>query len=192
MILKNSASPLSQLALVQIDHSIKLYSSVTKLNPTPSLIQNHRWLLHLRQRALSALEQESGGETSSSARREDTAEDDGDDDDDDDDIDVKLMGWRTRLIERATAAKTYTPPPASAVPAEPPIAPVPQLDVVLQQHMMNAQSAPHAAHAGGQQDMSTDLFVSFPQQGSLTPSCTSSGTRPSCSGPGRTAPEAAM
>lgn len=148
MIIKNSSNPLSQLALVQIDHSIKLYSSVIKLNPTPSLIQNHQWLLHLRQRALAASEQESAGE--SSGPREDT-------EDDDDDMDVKLLGWRTRLIQRATAAKKYTPPPPSTgVPAQPPVAPVPQLDAVLQQHMLNAHSAPHPS----QQDMSTDLFVS--------------------------------
>lgn len=143
MIIKNSANPLSQLALVQIDHSIKLYSSVIKLNPTPSLIQNHQWLLHLRQRALAASEQESRGD----GPRDDTA-------DEDDDIDVKLLGWRTRLIQRATAAKKYTPPPSTGVPAQPPTAPVPQLDAVLQQHMLT-QSAP-----ASQQDMSTDLFVS--------------------------------
>lgn len=147
MIIKNSSNPLSQLALVQIDHSIKLYSSVIKLNPTPSLIQNHQWLLHLRQRALAASEQESTG--GSSAPREDT-------EDDDDDIDVKLLGWRTRLIQRATAAKKYTPPPSTGVPAQPPMAPVPQLDAVLQQHMLNGQSVAQ----GSQQDMSTDLFVS--------------------------------
>ncbi|EJT46054.1 hypothetical protein A1Q1_05436 [Trichosporon asahii var. asahii CBS 2479] len=142
MIIKNSSNPLSQLALVQIDHAIKLYSSVIKLNPTPSLIQNHQWLLHLRQRALAASEQESTG--GSSAPRESI------EDDDDDDIDVKLMGWRTRLIQRATAAKKYTPPPSTGVPAQPPTAPVPQLDAVLQQHML--QSAPQST------DMSTDLF----------------------------------
>ncbi|TXT11220.1 hypothetical protein VHUM_01971 [Vanrija humicola] len=97
MIIKNSTNPLAGFAIGQVDHSIKLYSSVLRDHATPSLVQNHQWLLRLRQRALAKLEHAPPGAA-------------------DDDVDVELLGWRTRLIERARGGHRATNVPISSTP----------------------------------------------------------------------------
>jgi len=157
MIIKNSSNPLSGMALAQIDHSIKLYSSVLKDHATPSLVQNHQWLLRLRQRALAKIEHDRSDQNS--PRRAEEEEDD--------EIDIELLGWRTRLVERArhphrSSTTASVPPGPSSAPAlpslspsvtAPPPAPIEQ---VLQQHF-----AVPSNEANTNVEMSTDLFVSI-------------------------------
>ncbi|KAL1410582.1 hypothetical protein Q8F55_004595 [Vanrija albida] len=176
MIIKNSSNPLAGFAIGQVDHSIKLYSSVLRDHATPSLVQNHQWLLRLRQRALAKLEHAPPGAGA------------------DDDVDVELLGWRTRLIERArgvnratnlpvastphssvpsTAGPTTAPGSAPATgepftltspPVPPPsFMPAPTLDQVLQQHFVppptsSADATPLNPPAA-QVDVTTDLFL---------------------------------
>ncbi|BEI83841.1 hypothetical protein CcaverHIS002_0404450 [Cutaneotrichosporon cavernicola] len=146
MIILNPTNPLAGLVLGQIDHSIKLYSSVLRDHATPSLVQNHQWLLRLRARALSKVEHAPpppGDEA---------------------DVDVELLGWRTRLVERAREGKRATtirreddspmshgPSPASIQPQ--PLVPLaPTIDQVLQQHFVD--STPQRT-----QDPATDFLL---------------------------------
>jgi hypothetical protein len=82
LVIKDPSNPLANFCLGQIDHSIRLYGLVLRDHAIPSLVQNHQWLLRLRARAAATLEhaQPTGA---------------------DEDVDVELLGWRTRLIERA-------------------------------------------------------------------------------------------
>lgn len=90
MIILNPTNPLAGLVLSQIDHSIKLYSSVLRDHATPSLVQNHQWLLRLRARALSKVEHAPPPPG------------------DGEDVDIELLGWRTRLVERARGGHRAT------------------------------------------------------------------------------------
>lgn len=174
MIILNPTNPLAGLVLGQIDHSIKLYSSVLRDHATPSLVQNHQWLLRLRARALSKVEHAPPPPG------------------DGEDVDVELLGWRTRLVERARGTHRATtisgrgrrvegegegeataPDSAAVSPpvtAPPPLgmplgmAPAPTIDQVLQQHFVAADSLlgplQGAGDRGGAQaDPSTDLFL---------------------------------
>lgn len=147
MIILNPTNPLVGLVLGQIDHSIKLYSSVLRDHATPSLVQNHQWLLRLRARALSKVEHAPpppGDEA---------------------DVDVELLGWRTRLVERARGSKRATTirrdaedsPASLASPStsvQPPalVPPAPTIDQVLQQHFVDP--APQRS-----QDPATDFLL---------------------------------
>lgn len=165
MIILNPTNPLAGLVLGQIDHSIKLYSSVLRDHATPSLVQNHQWLLRLRARALSKVEHAPPPPGDGA------------------DVDVELLGWRTRLVERARGthrstnissrrdADGATPASVSAavspvnVPAAPiaSLAPAPTIDQVLQQHFVatNSVLAPLQAEESSrvQADPSTDFFL---------------------------------
>jgi hypothetical protein len=145
MIILNPTNPLAGLVLGQIDHSIKLYSSVLRDHATPSLVQNHQWLLRLRARALSKVEHAPpppGDEA---------------------DVDVELLGWRTRLVERArgggratTIRREADSPASGASPGlvQPPplVPPAPTIDQVLQQHFVDP--APQRS-----QDPATDFLL---------------------------------
>ncbi|KLT43595.1 hypothetical protein CC85DRAFT_301200 [Cutaneotrichosporon oleaginosum] len=149
MIILNPTNPLAGLVLGQIDHSIKLYSSVLRDHATPSLLQNHQWLLRLRARALSKVEHAPPPPG------------------DEGDVDVELLGWRTRLVERArgqrrattirrdgddspaTASLGASPAPMHMPDAMP--GPAPTIDQVLQQHFVDAPQRT--------QDPATDLLL---------------------------------
>ncbi|GMK58669.1 hypothetical protein CspeluHIS016_0601110 [Cutaneotrichosporon spelunceum] len=132
MIILNPTNPLAGLVLGQLDHSLKLYSSVLRDHATPSLVQNHQWLLRLRARALSKVEHAPpppGDEA---------------------DVDVELLGWRTRLVERARGRATATTiqregespisiGPSPVQPLEPLVAAAPTIDQVLQQHFVDSE-----------------------------------------------------
>lgn len=181
MIIKNSANPLAGFAIGQIDHSIKLYSSVLRDHATPSLVQNHQWLLRLRQRALSKLD--AAAEAAAAAATGTTSNSRGAPTAEDEDIDVELLGWRTRLIERARGGRGHrattiqrpsgsaptSAPGSGSIPTVATLPPVlmpppatmgaaPSLDQVLQQHFAEA---PVGQQRGGMGDTTTDLLVSF-------------------------------
>ncbi|WVQ97545.1 hypothetical protein IAU59_004659 [Kwoniella sp. CBS 9459] len=55
MVLRNPTSVLAQFAITSIDTSIAVYSALIKQNNShsPSMVQNHDWLIRLRQRAFN-------------------------------------------------------------------------------------------------------------------------------------------
>lgn len=90
--------------LSQIDAAISLFTSLLQHGArTPRYKRNLQWLLNLRTRALSKTSKASapqqheggGGDGDGDAHR-------------DQDEDVELLGWRTRLIERAGQGRGKT------------------------------------------------------------------------------------
>lgn len=144
LIIINPANPLSGLVMGLLDQSLRLYSSVQRDHATPSLQQNHQWLLRLRARAMSKL--------SNLEQVPHDAEADAE-------VDVELLGWRTRLIERARGSQRATtiprPPSPGLMPLPTGRTPAPSVDQVLQQHFANVQGPVPAPGV----DMSTDLFL---------------------------------
>ncbi|KAE8543300.1 hypothetical protein D1P53_000002 [Cryptococcus gattii VGV] len=102
LILKNPQSALATFALSQIEQAIHVYSVLIKQNNSPSMVQNHDWLLRLQQRGARKIAQAAGmgganlssgvgsgsggGEADAGGQEEE---------------DRELLGWKTRLIERA-------------------------------------------------------------------------------------------
>lgn len=106
--------------LSQIDAAISLFTSLLQHGArTPRYKRNLQWLLNLRTRALSktskasAATQPEGDGASSSQRVAGPDRQDGGGDGDgeahrDQEEDVELLGWRTRLIERAGQGRGKT------------------------------------------------------------------------------------
>lgn len=80
-----------------LDEAITAYSVVTRQNTSSTLNSNHEWLLLLRRRSISKISQSSSGapKTFHAAVPQLNGEKP------DEDVDEELLGWRTRLIERA-------------------------------------------------------------------------------------------
>jgi hypothetical protein len=91
---------MSTFVLKQIDATIDLFTSMIQQGGgTPRYKRNLEWLLKLRARAASKISAASKTQISSTQGvwRGDSEGDDGDD--------LELLGWRTRLIERADQAR---------------------------------------------------------------------------------------
>lgn len=98
---------MSNLVLAQIDAAISLFTSLLQHGPrTPRYKTNLQWLLNLRTRAISKMSEASATQqqpdqpqqninTSGDHQSGDTGGHE------DPDEDIELLGWRTRLIERA-------------------------------------------------------------------------------------------
>lgn len=113
LILTNPLNPLTGFALSQIDAAISLYTGVVQGRTSRRMIHNLQWLLKLRQRAsdrIARAEREvaamaSGSGAGLTARAGgDAVEDSGSDSEE-----VELLGWRTRLIQRASRGHGQTP-----------------------------------------------------------------------------------
>lgn len=89
LVLNHPHNVLSEFARGQIDLAIACYSSLLRGTTSKTLLQNHDWLVRLRDRCASEVSRLPGTHapdgTSSSRHAED----------------AELLGWRTRLIERA-------------------------------------------------------------------------------------------
>lgn len=94
LVLHNPQNALASFALSQIDAAIALFSSAVQMHASQRAVGNLQWLLRLRSRAF----QKMSAARSGPAIREAT-----DTEQSESDEDVELLGWRTRLIERATA-----------------------------------------------------------------------------------------
>lgn len=117
-MLRDPGNVMAGFALSQIDAAISLFTSLLQHGARlPRYKRNLQWLLNLRTRALSktsrASAQEQEGEPS--AQRDvgaDRQQGGGGDVDGeghrDQDEDVELLGWRTRLIERAGQGRGKT------------------------------------------------------------------------------------
>ena len=101
LVLRDPSNAMATFALAQIDTSIDLFTSLTQSgNSTPRYYRNLQWLVKLRTQALSKLSTMSTRHNANSPqdawrdRRENSERrDEGEE--------VELLGWRTRLIERA-------------------------------------------------------------------------------------------
>lgn len=91
--------------LPQIDAAINLFTSLLAHGArSPRYKSNLQWLLNLRTRALSKVSEKSGAQKDGQAvqREADSGgQTQSDNRHDENDEDVELLGWRTRLIERA-------------------------------------------------------------------------------------------
>ncbi|OAL44454.1 hypothetical protein IQ07DRAFT_521681 [Pyrenochaeta sp. DS3sAY3a] len=104
LLLRDPTNPMSSYVLMQIDSAIDLFTSLIQHGAgTPRYRRNLDWLKKLRVRAFSKMtaavttqEFEGHPEASPRARLSQGVEDS---------EDVELLGWRTRLIERAGQAR---------------------------------------------------------------------------------------
>lgn len=151
--------------MTQIDVAVKIYTSAVQSGSSSRLIKNLQWLLRLRSRASEAM-----------ARPRDPTDVSADEGGPQDPGEVELLGWRTRLIQRATSSTSHvattimddTGMPAEAV--SPQTAMENTLFQALQQHLADSAQAGQAPQPlpapvdglpGVSQETSTDTLVSF-------------------------------
>lgn len=121
LVLRDPGNVMAGFALSQIDAAISLFTSLLQHGARlPRYKRNLQWLLNLRTRALSktsrasAAAQQQEGEPSAQRdagadRQQGGGGENGDGDGHrDQDEDVELLGWRTRLIERAGQGRGKT------------------------------------------------------------------------------------
>lgn len=100
---------MASFVLQQIDAAISLFTSLLAHGArTPRYKSNLQWLLNLRTRALSKISEASNTTENGGAQRaanpdirRNTNQDRDREGEENDEEDVELLGWRTRLIERA-------------------------------------------------------------------------------------------
>ncbi|KAM0489706.1 hypothetical protein ACHAP8_012315 [Fusarium lateritium] len=99
---------MTQFALTQIDAAISLFTSLLQHGAqTPRYKSNLQWLLNLRTRALAKISSVSTSQRGNPQGDVDEQRQ-SDSGDREDDEDVEMLGWRTRLIERAGQNKQKT------------------------------------------------------------------------------------
>ncbi|GMK58493.1 hypothetical protein CspeluHIS016_0505250 [Cutaneotrichosporon spelunceum] len=150
LILTNPANPLAGFALSQIDAAIALYTGVVQGRTSRRMIHNLQWLMKLRQRASDRIARETANAGAEEGLRE--IEDLSDSDE------VELLGWRTRLIQRATHGATPTQTattialPSPRTNTSPNAAVQATLASALAAHFEPTQTSPHT-------DGSTDALM---------------------------------
>jgi hypothetical protein len=113
LILQSPQNALTPFALAQIDTAISLYTTAVQARVSPRMVKNLQWLFRLRQRAQERI---SRAQALPGSNREDPPSEDEDD--------IELIGWRTRLIQRAakgtqtaTTISSNTPGLSNATPS---------------------------------------------------------------------------
>lgn len=110
LVLRDPGNVMAGFVLSQIDAAISLFTSLLQHGArTPRYKRNLQWLLNLRTRALSKTSKASA--TQQQQEQQQQEQGDGGEDGDghrDQDEDVELLGWRTRLIERAGQGRGKT------------------------------------------------------------------------------------
>jgi hypothetical protein len=113
LILQSPQNALTPFALAQIDTAISLYTTAVQARVSPRMVKNLQWLFRLRQRAQERI---SRVQLLPGSNREDPPSEDEDD--------IELIGWRTRLIQRAakgtqtaTTISSNTPGLSNATPS---------------------------------------------------------------------------
>lgn len=103
------SDPLARFALTQVGKTIALFLQAVQTRPTPKLMSNLRFLLRLNNRAWDAVNRyESGVPPDNGGQAADS----------DSDSDIELLGWRTRLVERAAEGSRFAMTiPSPTVPA---------------------------------------------------------------------------
>ncbi|KAL4901553.1 hypothetical protein BDW74DRAFT_187209 [Aspergillus multicolor] len=98
LVLRDPANPMATFVLTQLDMAISLFTSLIQHGAnTPRYCRNLQWLMKLRSRASTKISAVSNAHSSHSQR--DNQQETGRDRQGSED--VELLGWRTRLIERA-------------------------------------------------------------------------------------------
>nr|KIR85713.1 hypothetical protein I308_03820 [Cryptococcus tetragattii IND107] len=108
LIFKSPQNPLSDFALGLINTVIETFTSAVQTGASPRLTTNLQWLVRLRRRCQDAIDKsrfESAGQqttidSSTSAHLDGDTVENGDQDDPEN---FSLLGWRTRLIQRAAS-----------------------------------------------------------------------------------------
>lgn len=88
LLIKSPQNVLANFALTLVDTVMKIYTSVVKGRNSPRMVKNLNWLKTMRSRLDARMTQ-----TPDEGPGMEVVDDGGDD--------VELLGWRTRLIERA-------------------------------------------------------------------------------------------
>nr|XP_019009006.1 uncharacterized protein I206_06694 [Kwoniella pini CBS 10737]OCF47787.1 hypothetical protein I206_06694 [Kwoniella pini CBS 10737] len=147
LILMSPQNELVPIALGAMGQAIGIYTETVHSRAAPRLVQNLRWLLRLRQRALDRIEHYQRQPLESQ------------DPDSDTETDAGLLGWRTRFIERIGqgSQKAFSISTRSPVATE--LTPTGDLEGVI-------KSIPHAI----QQHIASDLRESAPFTGSSSQS----------------------
>jgi hypothetical protein len=110
LIIRNPQNTLAPFALSQIDSAILLFAKVLQSWPSPRLAKNLKWLHRLRSRAAAKL-----STVAPQPQAANTAEANGSTSDEED---VELVGWCTRLVQRAaTGSQTAKTILAKAAPS---------------------------------------------------------------------------
>jgi hypothetical protein len=164
LLLMSPQNDFAPIALQQIEQVINAYTSVVQTRTSPRLVQNLRWLLRLRQRAIDRMastqahaDNRDTGPSTAAGSIDEAIE-----------LDAGLLGWRTRFIERlsnnsqkATTISTSTPPGLSPFDIEKVIQSMPR---AVQEHVAaDTLGAPDPNFASGSNDHllnSTDQLVS--------------------------------
>lgn len=129
LVLKNPNNVLAGFALTLVDSVIKIYAAAVKSRNSERMVKNLNWLVSIRSRLDARIKQvQAQGQTpdnddataqGANAGAGGTGGDDGPGDDND----LELLGWKTRLIERAEAglmrARTINPSPRDIVSLSP-------------------------------------------------------------------------
>lgn len=123
LVLRDPRNILADFALTQITLATNLYGTLVQSSgPTPRVIRNLQWLVRLQTRATSKIASAKGqpgqNDLLSRSRSEGADSNEGDD--------VELLGWRTRLVERAIQNKPHArtvESPRTPLTENPPSAP---------------------------------------------------------------------
>lgn len=122
LVLKNPNNVLAGFALSLVDSVIKIYASAVKSRNSERMVKNLNWLVSMRSRLDARIKQvQAQGQTpdNDEAMANGAGAGAGGDDQPGDDNDLELLGWKTRLIERAEAglmrARTINPSPRDIV-----------------------------------------------------------------------------
>ena len=102
-------SPLAGFALTEVDGAIQLYTTAVSLRPSGRMTRNLHKLCQLRAKAYETWDNATNSNETSRSAGDGTESDS-------DDIDSKLLGWRTRLIERSRLADHHEAPGVSMRP----------------------------------------------------------------------------
>ncbi|KAL4749214.1 hypothetical protein BDW72DRAFT_195035 [Aspergillus terricola var. indicus] len=111
LVLRDPRNPMATFVLGQIDIAIELFTSLVQPANTPRYRRNLQWLVKLRARVSSKI---STASTQVNSQRPENAapandiQTDAARGDREDSEDVELLGWRTRLIERADHQNRHT------------------------------------------------------------------------------------
>ncbi|KAL4736407.1 hypothetical protein BDV11DRAFT_211264 [Aspergillus similis] len=111
LVLRDPGNPMATFVLGQIDTAIELFTSLVQTANTPRYRRNLQWLTKLHARVSSKI---STASTKANSQRPENAAPASDRPTDatrgerEDSEDVELLGWRTRLIERADHQNRHT------------------------------------------------------------------------------------
>ncbi|OWZ45798.1 hypothetical protein C361_02913 [Cryptococcus neoformans Tu259-1] len=160
LVLHRPHDQLAGFAMIQLESTIGLYLKIVPLRSSPAVMRNLKWLWRLRARAAQA-----------GTRGADTSTCDVESIEDADVDDANMLGWRTRLIERATETGGINLPTSAqisasrqAVPSNEPVTAVNEtISKALEELFTSSSSSAHFRSPGTtsqSMDPAADLLFS--------------------------------